>query len=87
MEDEKGSFYFQPIGFSLVSGGMKIAESSLIPDADPDVGFGLGRSMESDGGNLTGEVHPSHYSNDFSGAKESGGVGLILLMVLLRLPT
>jgi hypothetical protein len=80
LEDEKGSFYFQPfIGFSLVSGGMKIAESSLIPDADHDVGFGLGISYGKRWGNLTGEVHLSHYSNDFSGAKESVGVGLILV--------
>jgi len=80
LEDEKGSFYFQPfIGFSLVSGGMKIAESNLIPDADHDVGFGLGVSYGKRWGNLTGEVHLSHYSNDFSGAKDSVGVGLILL--------
>lgn len=80
LEDEKGSFYFQPfIGFSLVSGGMKIAESSLIPDADNDVGFGLGVSYGKRWGNLTGEVHLSHYSNDFSGAKDSVGVGLILV--------
>ncbi|HAD21669.1 MAG TPA: hypothetical protein DCF87_06100 [Opitutae bacterium] len=80
LEDEKGSFYFQPfIGFSLVSGGMKIAESNLIPDADHDVGFGLGVSYGKRWGNLTGEVHLSHYSNDFSGAKESVGVGLILV--------
>lgn len=80
LEDEKGSFYFQPfIGFSLVSGGMKIAESNLIPDADHDVGFGLGVSYGKRWGNLTGEVHLSHYSNDFSGAKDSVGVGLILV--------
>ena len=80
LEDEKGSFYFQPfIGFSLVSGGMKIAESNLIPDADNDVGFGLGVSYGKRWGNLIGEVHLSHYSNDFSGAKESVGVGLILV--------
>lgn len=80
LEDEKGSFYFQPfIGFSLVSGRMKIAESNLIPDADNDVGFGLGVSYGKRWGNLTGEVHLSHYSNDFSGAKDSVDVGLILV--------
>lgn len=80
LEDEKGSFYFQPfIGFSLVSGGMKIADSNLIPDADHDAGFGLGVSYGKRWGNLTGEVHLSHYSNDFSGAKDSVGVGLILV--------
>jgi hypothetical protein len=67
LEDELGKFYIQPfIGLSLISGQMNLAGDAL-PSVDHDLGYGLGINYGRRWGNLYGEIHLSHYENDFSG--------------------
>jgi len=67
LEDELGRFYIQPfIGLSLISGQMNLAGDAL-PAVDHDLGYGLGVNYGRRWGNLYGEIHLSHYENDFSG--------------------
>jgi hypothetical protein len=67
LEDELGKFYIQPfIGLSLISGQMNLAGDAL-PAVDHDLGYGLGINYGRRWGNLYGEIHLSHYENDFSG--------------------
>lgn len=74
LEDELGRFYIQPfIGLSLISGQMNLAGDAL-PAVDHDLGYGLGVNYGRRWGNLYGEIHLSHYENDFSGVYAGSSV-------------
>jgi len=81
LEDELGQFFVQPfIGLSIIPSSLKISNLTYYPKVDHELGQSVGLVYGRRWGNLTGELHLGHFSNDFSGIKESLIVSAPLLM-------